>query len=153
MTPAKRLKKLKEKIDVVHTSGLGRRAKLIIGKTKGSNIPIGLMVRPSDQIFRGKHASMNTAREAGSLSWMIDSTLPQYLLDTYKIDYLLVFEKDAGDIWVSKIEDWFDDERLYRSPLGEMPTTDYRGFTLKYLPVQHWMHLPLPIDYSHGRQR
>lgn len=152
MDGTKRIKELKAKINISKDERHGRKARLIIGEMKDGGQKVAVFVRSADQSYRGKCATMSEARERGLLSWMMESSLVPHLEHDLAVKAVIVIERESGDIWVSRIEDWSDDEKLLGADDGGIKT-DFRGFSLRHLPVQHMQHLPAKTHLMTGRQR
>lgn len=137
------LKNLKARIEETAKMKDGRRAPMHIGKFKKSGEGVCVVMRRSDQIFRGGYATLTDANKAGSLSWMMDTTLIGILRDFHGVKFLMTLERETGDLWVSKIEDWDDADKLFKpSDPTMMIRQTYRGAQLSYLPTKHHLHFP-----------
>lgn len=148
----KRIKALKERIDIESDERLGSRSRLLVGNMKGSGTKVAVVIRAADQVYRGKCATMSEARQRGLLSWMLESTMIPHLQDFREVKLVIVIERECGDIWISRIEDWSDDDKLLKNENG-VGITDHRGFTLRHLPVQHMLHLPAESQLMFGARR
>lgn len=146
MNGSKLFIRLKKLIDIETTTTAGRRAKMVIGTMKQSKAKIALIVRGSDQVYRGGRATMTDARKDGVLCWMLESSLIPHLKEFYGVRFVIMLERETGDMWVSKMDDWDDEEKLFKSDDVSVMRTDRRGFALKHLPVQHMLHIPAERD-------
>jgi len=150
-TGSKRLKALRATMSGIAELKDGRRAPIYIAKTKDGKV-VATVVRNSDQMFRGGHTTLTDARADGLLCWMMDITLLPYMIDLYGITHIITLERDTGDMWVSKIEDWSDDAKLHRLEGAALMKVSYRGLANKYLPVHHMQHLPGKVTVTTGRR-
>lgn len=152
MSASKRLRQLKDQIEEISVQSIGRRNKLVIGKLKGSGHVVAVIYRRCDQIYRGQFTTLNEANRAGVLSWMIDAPVIPHLREFYGVKFIIVVERESGDLWVSRIESWEDDDLLLKNEHG-LYITDKRGFSLRHLPVKHMVHKPCKTDLLALRQR
>lgn len=152
MSVNKRVKALEKRIDIERTERLGRRGKLIIGTMKENGLRVAVVVRAADQAYRGKCATMSEARERGLLAWMLEASIIPHLQDHHLVKAVIVIERECGDMWVSRIEDWSDPEKLLTHEDGVI-ATDHRGFSLRHLPVRHMVHLPGETVLLNGQRR
>lgn len=118
----------------------GRRAKMYVGKLGALSVCI--VYRNSNQMFRGGQATLTDASAAGSLCWMMDTSLLSILEDTYGVTYLITLERETGDLWVSKLADWCDPEKVFRLTDPSLMVRTYRGAMLTYLSVRRMIHVP-----------
>lgn len=146
----KRLKKVRALMEPIAEMKDGRRAPIYIGKMKKTGKIAAIVVRNSDQIFRGNATTMTEARYAGTLCWMMDASLISYMQDIYGIELLITLERNSGDMWLSKIEDWQDSEKLYQLEGAALARRTYRGMANSYLPVHHMVHLPGEVSLLSG---
>lgn len=136
---SKHLKRLRAALDETAVMSDGRRAKMYIGKL--GEVPVCIVFRNSNQVFRGGASSLTEASAAGTLCWMMDTTLLPILRDLYGVEYLLTLERETGDLWVSKLADWFDADKTFRITDPALAVRTYRGAALTYLPTRQMLHL------------
>lgn len=146
---AKRVRELNKRIEEISTEYLARRTKLMIGRLKESGVMVAVIYRRTEQVFRCGRSTLTEAFKDGVMCWMIDAPMVDHLASK-GVKYIITIEKDAGDVWVSRIEDWQDDEKLFRSDNPADMKTDRMGFALRYLPVKHMVHLPGEISLLSG---
>lgn len=99
-----------------------------------------VVVRHSDQIFRGGAKTLNQARIGGTLCWMIDRTLVPFLMQK-GVDVFATLELETGILWAGPMSDWTDPDKLFHPPI-EILATSYRGAANVYLPVTHMREFP-----------
>ena len=113
---------------------------------------IGIVVRNSDHVFRGGATSLTEASEKRSLCWMLDTSTIPMLQDFYELTAVATFERNTGDIWVSKMSDWTDPEKLYVPDSSIMRPT-YRRASLTYLPLAYHRESPNADTLLFGARR
>lgn len=150
MQGRKRLKNIRANMNETAEMKDGRRAKMYIGKMKKSGAGVCVVMRQSQQIFRGGHATLTEANKAGVLCWMMDTTLIPILRDFHGVQYLMTLERETGDLWVSKLDDWEDQEKLFKATDAALLVRSYRGAQLSYLPVSHHRHFPGEVQILPG---
>lgn len=147
----KRVRALDKLIEEISVEYLARRTKLMIGRLKSSGIIVAVIYRRTEQVFRCGRSTLTDAYKDGVMCWMIDSPMIDYLANK-GVQYIITIEKDAGDVWISRIEDWADDTKLFRSENPMDMKLDRMGFVLRYLPVKHMVHLPAETSLLLGRR-
>ncbi len=149
----KKLKNVRANINETAQMKDGRRAKLYIGKLKKSGKGVCVVMRQSQQIFRGGHATLTEANKAGELCWMMDTSLIGILRDFHAVEYLMTLEKETGDLWVSKLSDWDDPEKLWKpSDPTKFIRRSYRGAQLSYLSVGYHRKFAGEIPLMTGKK-
>lgn len=156
MSSSKRIKALEKRIDIVSKGRSGVRCGYITGTMKGSGKSVAVFFRKGEQIYRGIYATMSEAKEKGVLAWMLDEPTIERLnggLGADPVEFVIMIERECGDIWLSRAKDWQDEERLYiPDPLARNPIGHNR-LALKVLPVQHMVHLPGSVELLSGSVR
>lgn len=102
---------------------------------------IAIFKKPIDSVFRDGH-SMNDALATGCMCWMMESSVAHFLKEIHGVTTVIFFTDILEDIYVSRMDDWHDDTKLYQRKNVSAGNFRRAHIQMKYLPFQHFRKSP-----------
>lgn len=123
-------KLLKGCTDVQQLKGYGRRHTGYFAKLPSGTL-VYFVVRRHSQMYRDGLTSQTEAMQTEKASWMIDKPVLREITKR-GVQYVLIFCKDTGDLFVSPLESWLD-----KTKARDQLTKGFGADEVRHLGLHH----------------